>query len=53
MLTRSQIQRIAQRNGVGMQVQERDYMQHLIPSRCAPPTTPPARAGRAGATARP
>lgn len=30
MLTRAQIQRSAQRNGVGMQVQERDYMQHLI-----------------------
>lgn len=30
MLTKAQIQRIAQRNGVGMQVQERDYMQHLI-----------------------
>jgi len=30
MLTKTQIQRIAQRNGVGMQVQERDYVQHLI-----------------------
>jgi predicted nucleotidyltransferase component of viral defense system len=30
MLTKSQIQRIAQRNGVGMQVQERDYLQHLL-----------------------
>ncbi len=30
MLTNSQIQRIAQRNGVGMHVQERDYIQHLI-----------------------
>ncbi len=30
MLTKAQIQRIAQRNRVGMQVQERDYMQHLI-----------------------
>jgi predicted nucleotidyltransferase component of viral defense system len=30
MLTKAQIQRIAQRNGVGMQVQERDYVQHLI-----------------------
>lgn len=30
MLTRSQIQRIAQRNSVGMQVQERDYIQHLV-----------------------
>ena len=30
MLTRAQIQRMAQRNGVGMQVQERDYLQHLI-----------------------
>ncbi len=30
MLTKAQIQRIAQRNKVGMQVQERDYVQHLI-----------------------
>jgi len=30
MLTKVQIQRIAQRNRVGMQVQERDYVQHLI-----------------------
>ena len=30
MLTKAQIQRIAQRNGIGMQVQERDYMQHLL-----------------------
>jgi predicted nucleotidyltransferase component of viral defense system len=30
MLTKSQIQRIAQRNGFGMQVQERDYLQHPI-----------------------
>ena len=30
MLTKAQIQRIAQRNGVGMQVQERDYIQHLV-----------------------
>jgi predicted nucleotidyltransferase component of viral defense system len=30
MLTKTQIQRIAQRHGVGMQVQERDYLQHLI-----------------------
>jgi predicted nucleotidyltransferase component of viral defense system len=30
MLTKTQIQRIAQRRGVGMQVQERDYLQHLI-----------------------
>jgi predicted nucleotidyltransferase component of viral defense system len=30
MLTKAQIQRLAQRNGVGMQVQERDYVQHLI-----------------------
>lgn len=30
MLTKSQIQRIAQRNGIGMQVQERDYLQHLL-----------------------
>ena len=29
MLTKSQIQRIAQRNSVGMQVQERDCLQHL------------------------
>ena len=30
MLTRAQIQRLAQRNGIGMQVQERDYLQHLL-----------------------
>jgi len=30
MLTKAQIQRLAQRNGVGMQVQERDYVQHLL-----------------------
>ncbi len=30
MLTKAQIQRIAQRNGIGMQIQERDYVQHLI-----------------------
>lgn len=30
MLTRTQIQRMAQRNGIGMQVQERDYIQHLV-----------------------
>lgn len=30
MLTKSQIQRFAQRHGVGMQVQERDYLQHLL-----------------------
>jgi predicted nucleotidyltransferase component of viral defense system len=30
MLTKAQIQRIAQRNGIGMQVQERDYIQHLL-----------------------
>ncbi len=30
MLTKAQIQRIAQRHGVGMQVQERDYLQHLL-----------------------
>jgi predicted nucleotidyltransferase component of viral defense system len=30
MLTKAQIQRIAQRNRIGMQVQERDYVQHLI-----------------------
>lgn len=30
MLTKTQIRRVAQRHGVGMQVQERDYLQHLI-----------------------
>lgn len=30
MLTRAQIQRLAQRNRIGMQVQERDYLQHLL-----------------------
>lgn len=30
MLTKAQVQRIAQRNGIGMQVQERDYLQHLL-----------------------
>jgi len=30
MLTRSQIQRLAQRHRIGMQVQERDYLQHLL-----------------------
>jgi len=30
MLTRAQIQRIAQHNGIGMQVQERDYVQHVL-----------------------
>jgi predicted nucleotidyltransferase component of viral defense system len=30
MLTQAQIQCIARRNGVGMQVQERDYVQHLM-----------------------
>jgi predicted nucleotidyltransferase component of viral defense system len=30
MLTRVQIQRLAQRNGIGMQAQERDYIQHLL-----------------------
>jgi len=30
MLTKAQIQRIAQRNGIAMQVQERDYLQHLL-----------------------
>ena len=30
MLTKAQIQRIAQRNGIGMQIQERDYLQHLL-----------------------
>ena len=30
MLTKAQIQRLAHRNGIGMQVQERDYLQHLL-----------------------
>ncbi|MGD0575923.1 MAG: nucleotidyl transferase AbiEii/AbiGii toxin family protein [Anaerolineales bacterium] len=30
MLTRAQIQRIAQRHGIGAQAQERDYLQHLL-----------------------
>jgi len=30
MLTRTQIQRLAQRHRIGMQVQERDYLQHLL-----------------------
>lgn len=30
MLTRAQIQRLAQRQRVGIQVQERDYLQHLL-----------------------
>ena len=30
MLTRQQIQRLAQRNRIGQQAQERDYLQHLI-----------------------
>jgi len=30
MLTRAQIQRLAQRHRIGMQVQERDYIQHLL-----------------------
>lgn len=30
MLTRSQIQRYAHQTGVGLQVQERDYIQHLL-----------------------
>lgn len=30
MLTKAQIQRIAQRNRIGMQIQERDYLQHLL-----------------------
>jgi predicted nucleotidyltransferase component of viral defense system len=30
MLTKAQIQRLAQRHRVGMQVQERDYLQHLL-----------------------
>ena len=29
MLTRAQVQRLAQRHHIGMQVQERDYLQHL------------------------
>jgi hypothetical protein len=30
MLTRAQIQRLAQRSGIGLQAQERDYVQHLL-----------------------
>jgi len=30
MLTRAQIQRLAQRHGIGVQAQERDYVQHLL-----------------------
>jgi uncharacterized protein len=30
MLTRAQIQRLAQRHGIGAQVQERDYIQHML-----------------------
>jgi len=30
MLIRTQIQRLAQRNQIGMQTQERDYLQHLL-----------------------
>lgn len=30
MLTRAQIQRLAQRHAIGMQAQERDYVQHLL-----------------------
>ena len=30
MLTKSQIQRAAQKNRIGVQVQERDYLQHLL-----------------------
>ncbi len=30
MLTRAQIQRLAQRHGIGVQAQERDYLQHLL-----------------------
>jgi len=30
MLTRAQIQRVAQHHGIGMQAQERDYIQHLL-----------------------
>lgn len=30
MLTRTQIQRLAQRNRISMQAQERDYLQHLL-----------------------
>jgi uncharacterized protein len=30
MLTRAQIQRLAQRHGIGVQAQERDYIQHML-----------------------
>lgn len=30
MLTRQQLQRMAQRHGIGLQAQERDYLQHLF-----------------------
>lgn len=30
MLTKQQLQRIAQRHGIGLQAQERDYLQHLF-----------------------
>lgn len=30
MLTRAQLQRLAQRYGIGLQAQERDYVQHLL-----------------------
>ena len=30
MLTRAQIQRLAQRHSIGVQTQERDYIQHLL-----------------------
>ena len=30
MLTRAQIQRLAQRHSIGLQAQERDYIQHLL-----------------------
>ena len=30
MLTKRQLQRIAQRHGIGLQAQERDYVQHLL-----------------------
>ena len=30
MLTRAQLQRLAQRSGIGLQAQERDYVQHLL-----------------------
>ena len=30
MLTRQQLQRLAQREHIGLQAQERDYLQHLL-----------------------